>query len=231
MDTEPGTDLGLRERKKHRTRQALAQAALRLFAERGFDATTVADIAAAADVAPRTFFSYFATKEDVVLGDSAEEFELAQQQLTARPPGEPVLHAMRRLTLAVVDRMRQQWDQELVRTQIITGTPAILARIRERWDAWEATLAAQLAAELGATPDDVEPYVAAAAVIGAFRAVVQVSILTQMRLDLPAVVNRAFDLLETELATYGIHPPTPPSPQSTSTNPSSTDAPATPQKR
>jgi AcrR family transcriptional regulator len=231
VDTNTGTDPGLRERKKRRTRQALTEAALRLFAERGFDATTVADIAAAADVAPRTFFSYFATKEDAVLGDSAEEFELAQQQLTARPPGEPVLHAMRRLTLAVVDRMRQQWDQELVRTQVITNTPAILARIRERWDAWEAILAAELAAELGAEPGDVEPYVAAAAVIGAFRAVVQVSILTQMRLDLPAVVNRAFDLLETELATYGAHPPAPASPQAARPQPASTGAPAAPRKR
>src|SRR5918994_275367 len=63
------SELGLRERKKQRTRQALRQAAVRLFLERGFEATTIADIAAAAEVAPRTFFSYYPTKEDVVLGE------------------------------------------------------------------------------------------------------------------------------------------------------------------
>ena len=63
------SELGLRERKKRRTRQALRQAAVRLFLERGFEATTIADITAAADVAPRTFFSYYPTKEDVVLDD------------------------------------------------------------------------------------------------------------------------------------------------------------------
>src|SRR5262245_43784618 len=61
------SELGIRERKKQRTRQALRQAALELFLERGFEATTIADITAAADVAPRTFFSYFQAKEDVVL--------------------------------------------------------------------------------------------------------------------------------------------------------------------
>ena len=75
------SELGLRERKKRRTRQALQQAAVRLFLERGFEATTIADITAAADVAPRTFFSDHPTKEDVVLGDITQRFD--------RAPGRP----------------------------------------------------------------------------------------------------------------------------------------------
>src|SRR6266511_2334806 len=78
-------EMGIRERKKQRTRQALRQAAARLFLERGFEATTIADITAAADVAPRTFFSYFQTKEDVVLDEGAQRFAKAQRRCSSDP--------------------------------------------------------------------------------------------------------------------------------------------------
>jgi AcrR family transcriptional regulator len=218
-------DLGLRERKKRRTRQALADAALRLFAERGFDATTVADIAAAADVSPRTFFSYFPTKEDVFFEDTQGRIELLGRMLAERPAGEPVLAVMRRVTVLAVADVRERWGHQLERARLMREIPSVRQRLRERWQAWEDALATQLAAETGAGPDDVEPYVVAAAVIGAFRAVVQVAMVTEMRFDLPAVVDRAFDLLEVELPGYGARPgppapsPPPPAPAPTGDGP------------
>lgn len=84
------TGPGLRERKKQRTRQALASAAARLFQEQGYEQTTVAEIAAAADVSPRTFFSYFPSKEDVFFAGQEDRVQVALEVIAAPRPGEPV---------------------------------------------------------------------------------------------------------------------------------------------
>src|SRR5688572_15949138 len=86
---------GLRERKKQQTRQAIHRAAMKLFAERGFEATTIADIAAAADIAPRTFFSYFASKEEAVFPKFEPMYADFDRTLRERPPGTTALDALR----------------------------------------------------------------------------------------------------------------------------------------
>src|SRR6202034_2482946 len=88
-----GNPMGLRERKKARTRAAIRQQALRLFRERGYSATTVEQIAAAAEVSPATFFRYFPTKEDVVLQDDMDLVTL--EALEAQPAGLGPIAAMR----------------------------------------------------------------------------------------------------------------------------------------
>src|SRR5690242_18367032 len=86
---------GRRERKKQRTREALVDSAFRLFAEKGFEATTVEEIADAVDVSSRTFFRYFASKEDVLLTFQDEQFCAMKAAFAARPADEPMISAVR----------------------------------------------------------------------------------------------------------------------------------------
>lgn len=119
---------GLREKKKERTRQALALAALELFLERGFDETTVEQIAARAEVAPRTFFRYFISKEDVLfLGQEAENRE-AERLLRERPPEEDPFDSLVRGTRAVLSRSRPLLAHVPRSLALVSGTPALRAR-------------------------------------------------------------------------------------------------------
>src|SRR3954469_6672025 len=92
---------GRRERKKQRTREALVNAAFRLFSEKGFEATTVEEIADAVDVSSRTFFRYFASKEDVVLTFQEEQQAMFLERLRARPATEPVVTALKHAAIEV----------------------------------------------------------------------------------------------------------------------------------
>ncbi|HEX3649324.1 MAG TPA: TetR family transcriptional regulator [Pseudonocardiaceae bacterium] len=96
------TEAGLRERKKQRTRGALIDAAFTLFERKGFDATTIDEIADAVDVSPRTFFRYFASKEEVALSLLDEQLGFLVEVLAARPADEPVLTALHHAAVEVV---------------------------------------------------------------------------------------------------------------------------------
>ncbi|MEU8798916.1 TetR family transcriptional regulator [Spirillospora sp. NPDC048819] len=122
----------LRERKKRRTRQAIANAALRLFAERGYEETTIADIAAAADVAPRTFFSYFPSKEDVVFAEIDDRLAEVSEQLR-RTPGETPMQTIRRSVMDVLEAIvSEHGEYGAVQISLILQRPGLQARALQR---------------------------------------------------------------------------------------------------
>jgi AcrR family transcriptional regulator len=159
---------GLRELKKHRTRSAIVAAAVDLFAERGFDATTVADIAEAVDIAPRTFFGYFATKEDVVFHDADAMLDSFAARLREREPGEDALAAMRAWILAF---HAQRSDDHGTRRRLIRETPALAARDRAIAARFGAVLEDAIADDLGIPSHPLRAHLAAAAAVAALDAV------------------------------------------------------------
>jgi AcrR family transcriptional regulator len=172
MSTEPG----LRERKKQRTRQLIAETAHRLFAERGFDAVTVAEVARATELSEGTVFNYFPTKEDLFYGQM-ETFEATLvDAVRTRPAGETALDAFRRFVLDGTARLGRPEVADLITTagRIVSASPALQAREREIIDQHTHVLAELLAEEAGAAgPHDVEAHAVAAALMGAHRALVQ----------------------------------------------------------
>jgi AcrR family transcriptional regulator len=209
MSVEPG----LRQRKKERTRQAIAETARTLFAERGFEAVTVAEIARAAEVSEATVFNYFPTKEDLFYGQmEAFEAELVEA-VREREPGESVPAAFRRFVLERSERLAAEEVAELIATagRIITASPALQAREREIVAQYARALGRLIAEETGRSADDVEAQAVANALMGAQRALVDYvreKALAGVRgpglaRDMRSQARRAFDRLERGLADYG----------------------------
>jgi AcrR family transcriptional regulator len=174
MGTEAGT--GLRERKKQRTRELIAETARRLFVERGFEGVTVAEIARAADVSEQTVFNYFPTKEDLVFWRLGSFEERLLTTIREREPGESALAAFRRFVLAqrgLLGRVDEEAREQLTGiARTITESPALLGREQQIFARYTASFARLLAEEQGAGDDDTEAWVAANAMIGAHRALV-----------------------------------------------------------
>ena len=211
------TELGLRERKKLRTRQLIADTAMRMFAERGFDAVPVAAVARAAEVSEATVFNYFPTKEDLVYrGMEAFEAELLAA-VRDRPAGESIVAAFGRFVLQPRGFLAAP-DEESVRyliavAKMIPASPALLARERQILDRYTASLAALIAADTAAVPGDLRPEAVARALIGTHQTLIELvrRRLAEGPVD-PADVARevvdrgrqALALLEQGLAGYGV---------------------------
>jgi AcrR family transcriptional regulator len=161
--------VGLRERKKQRTREQIVEAAMRLFAERGYEATTIADIAAAADIAPRTFFGYFPSKEAVVFHDADQEFDGLAAALAARPDGEYAFTALRGW---LDDRFREgeiEHEAQHVRKKLCSQSEE-LQRVQHGLMArFEELLRGEIARDLDEPADALRPRLVAAATIAALR--------------------------------------------------------------
>jgi AcrR family transcriptional regulator len=160
--------MGLRERKKERTARAIEDAALRLFAERGFHATTVADIAEAADIAPRTFFAYFRSKESVLFGDFEDTFQSLSEHLDARTGD--LLGALRAWIVDLIDDEGVPDERELRRNEVIDATEELLGYQRQLLARFETVIAEAAAKDLDASPRDLHPRLVAAAAAAALNA-------------------------------------------------------------
>jgi AcrR family transcriptional regulator len=168
--------LGLRERKKQRTRQLISETARRLFSERGFEQVSVAEIAREADVSEQTVFNYFPSKEDLVYS-GLETFE--DQLLSAireRPPGQTVIAAFGEFILEPRGLLAANDDtaarQLIAVTRMIAASPALRAREQQILARYTDTLAQLIADETGARAGDLRPYVVANALIGVHRALI-----------------------------------------------------------
>jgi len=185
---------GLRERKKARTRAAIREHALRLFREQGYPATTVEQIADAAEVSPATFFRYFPTKEDVVLQDDFDIVTLAA--LEAQPAGLSPIAAFRAAAAATMAALTPE-DMEQFRetTQLTMAVPELRARAIDEFTRTIEVISAAIAARAGRDPDDFAARNMAGAIIGVIMASTM-----PWQTDQEADVKNMFDRIDAALA-------------------------------
>jgi len=158
---------GRRERKRRQTRERIEQAAMGLFLERGFDATTIEDIAARADVSKRSFFDYFPSKEDVVFAWQDGFADRMMEAIASRPADEPAVQAVQYgLVSAVVSAAD---ERALKLGELIRCTPALRARDQLKYAKLEAKLTEALKARSRSDEERERMRLLAAVVMGALR--------------------------------------------------------------
>jgi AcrR family transcriptional regulator len=205
----PDNQPGLRERKKERTRQAITDAAMRLFLEHGFDNVSIIKIAAAAEVSVQTVYNYFPAKADLVFDEADQITGDLQRAVRHRPPGQSALSAIRGYFASISARAGGRRPPEPTPRfrRLVRNSPALRAYQREIFARFEQALAAALADETGAPPDAVEPFIAAAALVSVFRVNLEGR---NSDTEPPGRrAERALDLLEHGLRDYAVSP-TPP---------------------
>ena len=136
---------GVREQKKRQTRDLLERRALELFERKGFDATTIDEIAEAALVSPRTFFRYFSSKEDVVFGSHSDELAWLRQLVASRPREEPPEIALAKALVKFGQIPEERQPELLARVKLIMANPSLLARRLLLHREWESGVAEELA--------------------------------------------------------------------------------------
>src|SRR3954449_3502716 len=207
---------GLRERKKEETRRRIAETARALFSDHGFESVTVVDVADAAQVAPQTVFNYFPRKEDLFFWQLESFEDELLKAVRERAAGESVLDAFGRFLLSqrgLLGRHDPGSRERLTSiTRMIAASPALLAREQQILDGYTDSLAALIAGEAGARPNDLRPRVAAGALMGVHRTLIQY---TRQRIldgklgpglprDVRAQAEKALALLRDGLGDYAV---------------------------
>lgn len=191
---QPPPRPGLRERKKAKTRAAIQRHALRLFREQGYEATTVNQIADAAEISPSTFFRYFPTKEDVVLYDAIDPVAFAA--FAAQPPGLNPIAALRRALREVLSAMPpEEIEEQRERGLLIFAVPELRSRMLVEVVKSGQVLAEIVGKRVGRGPDDIAVRTLVGAILGAVVAVLVPSVNAPAS-DLLAAMDEGLSLLE-----------------------------------
>ena len=191
---------GRRDRKKQQTRAALIAAALRLVDERGLDRVTVEDISEAADVSPRTFFNYFATKDEAITGDQFVDDTGVRERFLGAAPGVPVVTALLDAigpALAKIQADREIW---FLRMRVMTENPSLVTSLLARSAQAERDLAAAVATRAGVPADSAYPVVTASVIGATIRAAMTRWAAGDGSRTLSDHVHEAFGILATGLA-------------------------------
>ncbi|MCZ7535071.1 MAG: TetR/AcrR family transcriptional regulator [Acidimicrobiia bacterium] len=184
------------ERRRSRLRAHIADVALDLFCDGGYDETTVDDIAAAADISTRSFFRYFRAKEEVLFHDALETIETLRALVDDRPAGEPLVVSLREALVGLIALPGKDPERDRRRLQLLADTPHLEAAKLAHEHQWETALAAVLAGRLGADPAaDLRPALAAASAIAALRIVLEHWLASDAPRPADEVVTEAFDAM------------------------------------
>ncbi|WP_079043416.1 TetR/AcrR family transcriptional regulator [Streptomyces kanamyceticus] len=186
--------LGLRERKKLKTRLAIREATYRLIAEQGYEATTVEQIAEAAEVSPSTVFRYFPTKEDIVLTDEYDPF--LESELRERPADEPFVESLRHVLHRTVGLgFAEEPEVTMLRTKLMAEVPAVRSRMLESMSVTGAILCRVIADRTDRDPGDLEVRAFAMGLIGALTETTAYWAERDHQDDLTALLDRTLDML------------------------------------
>ena len=187
--------LGLRERKKIKTREAIRTATYGLIKEQGYDATTIEQIAERAEVSPSTVFRYFPTKEDIVLTDEYDP--LMVEELRSRPADESWMDSVRHVMHIAIDALMAE-DPEAVRMRahLTIQVPAIRSRIYENMSETARMLRGAIAERSGRDPEALAVRVQAMSLISGLMEVNMYWAESGCEDDLRALVDQALDVLE-----------------------------------
>jgi AcrR family transcriptional regulator len=187
----------LRERRKRRTAEEIVTSAMRLFEERGFDRTTIDQIAQAAEISRRTFFRYFADKEELFFAEDEKLLDIIHDTLDSAPADEAVLDLARRATRALAASSVAQPERRLARERLIASSPALLARRMAKNLRWEQAIAERLVSRgLSEREALLIPKLAMACFQAAYEQWVR-----NPRQDLPTLVDESFAALTSLKAT------------------------------
>jgi AcrR family transcriptional regulator len=196
------SEISLRERKRIKTQMQLADKAIALFLERGYDNVTVDEIADAVEVSPRTFYRYYPAKEDVLFPYEQASASLLRDALMARPREETSLVAVKNALLSLADDFEQRKEPFLKRMQIVATTPALQARSLEQMVTWERILAAALAERRGTPPETLAPRLIAAASVAGLRVALETWLSGPDEPPLADLVVEVLDRLDSGLRAY-----------------------------